>query len=221
MASGAISSCSSVPEPVWRDKAAALLDELSHNEASVVFPQEYQSLIESFEHGEAVIHVQKNANEADPFYILAFQKGELLKADIILLREQIAAAVKRELEEAEARERERIAREAALEKVKREEEKRIQSENAARIAAAKAAALAKEPTIPALSKYTVQRGETLPQIAGRTEVYNDAALWPILYRANRDQIRDPNHLWPGQVLAIPRHYTKEEALEARRYSSKK
>ena len=73
-------------------------------------------------------------------------------------------------------------------------------------AAAKAKASPKEAPVQLPSTYTVRRGETLPQIAGRTEIYNDATLWPLIYRANRDQIRDPKQLWPGQVLTIPRRY---------------
>jgi nucleoid-associated protein YgaU len=31
----------------------------------------------------------------------------------------------------------------------------------------------------------------------------DPTLWPLLYRANRDQIKDPSLLYPGQRLTIP------------------
>jgi nucleoid-associated protein YgaU len=65
------------------------------------------------------------------------------------------------------------------------------------------------------------RGETLPQIAAQSDVYNDLTVWPLLYRANRDQIRDPGHIWPGQVLRIPRNLSREEIAEARRYSQDK
>ncbi len=49
--------------------------------------------------------------------------------------------------------------------------------------------------------HVVQRGETLSSIA---ETYlGNPHLWPALYRANRDQIRDPGRLYPGQTLSIP------------------
>jgi nucleoid-associated protein YgaU len=64
-------------------------------------------------------------------------------------------------------------------------------------------------------------GETLPLIAAQPEVYGDATLWPLLYRANRDQIRDPRHLWPGQVLRIPRTFSREDLTEARRFAQDK
>lgn len=49
--------------------------------------------------------------------------------------------------------------------------------------------------------HEVRPGETLAEIARST--LGDSALWPALYRANRDQIRDPSRLYPGQKLAIP------------------
>jgi nucleoid-associated protein YgaU len=49
--------------------------------------------------------------------------------------------------------------------------------------------------------HEVRPGETLAAIAHET--LGDAALWPALYRANRDQIRDPARLYPGQKLSIP------------------
>lgn len=49
--------------------------------------------------------------------------------------------------------------------------------------------------------YTVQPGQTLWQIASLT--VGDPTLWPALYLANRDQIKDPSRVYPGQELAIP------------------
>lgn len=50
-------------------------------------------------------------------------------------------------------------------------------------------------------EHVVQPGESLWQIAGRRG--GDPQLWPVLYRANRDQIKDPSRLYPGQTLRIP------------------
>jgi nucleoid-associated protein YgaU len=52
-------------------------------------------------------------------------------------------------------------------------------------------------------------------------IYGDPLLWPLIYRANRDQIRDPRRLWPGQILRIPRTAGKEEMAEARRFAQDK
>ncbi|RLC51758.1 MAG: hypothetical protein DRZ79_02295 [Candidatus Cloacimonadota bacterium] len=53
-------------------------------------------------------------------------------------------------------------------------------------------------------EYTVKRGDYLSKIAGYSFIYNDVSKWPIIYRANRDQIKDPNLIYPNQVLKIPR-----------------
>ncbi|MBN2018156.1 MAG: LysM peptidoglycan-binding domain-containing protein [Candidatus Cloacimonetes bacterium] len=52
--------------------------------------------------------------------------------------------------------------------------------------------------------YTVVRGDYLVKIAGYEHIYNDPAKWGIIYRANRDQIKDPDLIYPGQVFKIPR-----------------
>jgi nucleoid-associated protein YgaU len=49
--------------------------------------------------------------------------------------------------------------------------------------------------------HVVRRGETLATIA-QAEL-GDIALWPALYRANRDRIKDPTRIYPGQRLTIP------------------
>lgn len=35
------------------------------------------------------------------------------------------------------------------------------------------------------------------------KVYNDASLWPLIYVANRDQIKNPDLIFPGQKFIIP------------------
>jgi hypothetical protein len=49
--------------------------------------------------------------------------------------------------------------------------------------------------------YVVKRGQTLSTIAH--DVLGDPELWPAIYWANRDQIKDPKILHVGQRLAIP------------------
>lgn len=52
--------------------------------------------------------------------------------------------------------------------------------------------------------YTVVRGDYLSKIAGYSFIYDDYTKWPIIYRANRDVIQDPNLIYPNQVIKIPR-----------------
>jgi nucleoid-associated protein YgaU len=54
------------------------------------------------------------------------------------------------------------------------------------------------------TSWTVQPDEYLGKIAWYWEVYNDPAQWTKLYEANKDQISDPDIIWPGWKLRIPR-----------------
>jgi len=50
--------------------------------------------------------------------------------------------------------------------------------------------------------YTVQKGDSLSKIAGAA--YGDIFSWPKIWSANRDKIHNPNLIFPGQELKIPR-----------------
>ncbi len=56
----------------------------------------------------------------------------------------------------------------------------------------------------AATTHTVVKGESLWYIAGYKSTYGDPTKWPLIYKANRDKIRNPNLIYPGQVLRIPR-----------------
>lgn len=71
------------------------------------------------------------------------------------------------------------------------------------------------PPPPPPRNYRVGEGETLMSIAARKEIYADGQLWPLLYRSNRDQIKDPKRIYPGQVLSIPRDLSESDKDEAR------
>jgi nucleoid-associated protein YgaU len=49
--------------------------------------------------------------------------------------------------------------------------------------------------------YTVQRGDSLSQIAA--QCYGDARLYRRVLDANRPMLTDPERIYPGQVLRIP------------------
>jgi len=200
---------------------ATLVTELGRQDAPRLFPQEYGNLVETFEHGEAVLHVHQDEEEADGYYLLALQKGEVLKAELRRAKERQAEQERLRLAEQKARaEEERLMREAALaEQRLRSQEHATLSEESKGAGGARANQAREHGA--GLTTYTVRRGETLPQIAARSEIYNDASLWPLIYRANRDQIRDPKQLWPGQVLKIPRNFSRDAANEAKRYSGRR
>lgn len=49
--------------------------------------------------------------------------------------------------------------------------------------------------------YVVVSGDSLSKIAKRE--YGDADEWKRIYEANRDLLKDPDKIFPGQKLKIP------------------
>ena len=49
--------------------------------------------------------------------------------------------------------------------------------------------------------YTVKAGDTLSKIAKAH--YGDASQYTKIFEANRDKLKDPDKIFPGQVLVIP------------------
>ena len=49
--------------------------------------------------------------------------------------------------------------------------------------------------------YTVQKGDTLSKIA--REFYGEASKYPQIFEANKPMLKDPDKIYPGQMLRIP------------------
>lgn len=49
--------------------------------------------------------------------------------------------------------------------------------------------------------YTVQKGDSLSKIA--KALYGSAGKWKVIYEANKDSIKNPDLIYPGQVFRIP------------------
>jgi nucleoid-associated protein YgaU len=64
----------------------------------------------------------------------------------------------------------------------------------------KATGAAATPSQPART-YTVKAGDTLGKIA--KETLGDADAYMDIFNANKDQLKDPDKIQPGQVLKIP------------------
>lgn len=61
---------------------------------------------------------------------------------------------------------------------------------------------AQAPPVPQVSVVTVQPGASLWRIAN--EAYGDGLLYVQLYEANKDQIKDPDLIYPGQIFELPK-----------------
>ena len=57
------------------------------------------------------------------------------------------------------------------------------------------------PAASAARTYTVKAGDSLSKIAQRE--YGDASQWKKIYEANRDVIKNPDLIHPGQTFKLP------------------
>lgn len=66
------------------------------------------------------------------------------------------------------------------------------------------------------NNYTVIEGDSLSGISGKNQIYGDWKMWPLIYDANKNQLNDPDLIYPKQNLGIPRDYTSEQSMNAKR-----
>ncbi|HBG06804.1 MAG: peptidoglycan-binding protein LysM [Geobacteraceae bacterium GWC2_58_44] len=213
-----LAACAANP-PRFRDEAIATLERVKSGGGEGLLPAEYQSVLQAFQKGESLLG-REEAEDAERYFQLTLLKVALLEQEIHQekARQQEAARLAEEQKQAE------------LERRAQEEASRLARAKAEALALAlaqkEAAELGRKKARPQkeylfVLSYTVKRGESLPLIASHPEVYGDRNLWPLIYRGNRDQISDPRHIWPGQVLRIPRNVGRDDIAEARRYSQER
>lgn len=70
-----------------------------------------------------------------------------------------------------------------------------------------------EPT-PKRNSYIVQKGDTLWDISGDASILGERFRWPLLFKANRDQIIDPDLIEPAQDLTWKDGYSADEIGDA-------
>ena len=200
----------------WRQDAKAVVDQIRVMGGDTVFPDEFRNTSDTLARGEALLRADEG-EEADIYFHLAWTKGKVLEKGLDAERLYIAecARLKEEAGKSELKSR-RLLRERQNTLLSEQPRTAHPAENGKKVYTPRQGM---DKQLPAY--HSVVRGETLPQIAGHSDVYGDQMLWPLLYRANRDQIRDPAHIWPGQLIRIPRNLNSEEIGEARRYSQEK
>lgn len=60
--------------------------------------------------------------------------------------------------------------------------------------------------------YTVMNGDYLWKISGKEEIYGSPYQWIRIYCVNKDQIKDPDLIFPDQIFKIARGVGKDEHL---------
>lgn len=69
------------------------------------------------------------------------------------------------------------------------------------ITQSESAQISESVSSPALERYTVQKNDTLQKISSK--FYGTSKKWMKIYKANKDVLKGPDRLYPGQVLNIP------------------
>ncbi|WP_163271569.1 LysM peptidoglycan-binding domain-containing protein [Chelativorans alearense] len=67
------------------------------------------------------------------------------------------------------------------------------------------------PLEPVDGAVIIRRGDTLWHISRR--VYGRGIRYTTIYRANQNQIRDPDRIWPGQIFALPERTEQGEEAD--------
>lgn len=76
-----------------------------------------------------------------------------------------------------------------------------------------------KPASNPLQKYIVVRGDTLWGISGMDIIFKDNFQWPLLYKTNRDQIKDPDLIYPKQEFLIRHDFSLGDINKARKDAS--
>jgi len=66
--------------------------------------------------------------------------------------------------------------------------------------------------------YTVNRKDNLWDIAAKAEIYGNADMWPLLWRANKAKIKQPDNLAIGITLVVDRNASAESVAAAIKHS---
>ncbi|MFW5969811.1 MAG: LysM peptidoglycan-binding domain-containing protein [Halofilum sp. (in: g-proteobacteria)] len=67
-------------------------------------------------------------------------------------------------------------------------------------------------------EYTVERGDTLWDISGSSDGYDDPYQWPLIYKANEDKIKDADLIFPDQEFVIEAEPSSSEVDRATKHA---
>jgi nucleoid-associated protein YgaU len=145
---------------------------------------------------------------------LARHYSKIALAETAKQKRQLELEQQRRLQEEKVKAKE-LERQGA-ELLKKQQQQAAVQKAAETIASVPPPPVKQEPVKPELlSHVVVGATDNLLTIAARPDVYGDGLLWPLIYKANRDQIKDPKEIYAGQTFLIPRDKSPEE-IEATR-----
>ncbi len=82
----------------------------------------------------------------------------------------------------------------------------------------KPAASASVASARATMSYNVVRGDHLWGISSKPTIYGNPYQWPLIFKANRDKIKDADLIEPGQVLAVEKNPSSADMSAAVRHA---
>ena len=196
--------CSCAKPPLQElDAAEYMVGRAYAKQATEFAPAEYQAARTALNDARAAI---QDSDYGDARDSLDFSLQHARRA-VVLAEEAQARRLKEE-------EQVRIEEQARLKALEGQEQKAPATEKKKPTPQPKKVVKAKPKVVPA-SDYAVGDGENLWTISAKPEVYGEGLLWPLLYQANRDQIKDPRQIFPGQPLSIRRDMTDADLEDAR------
>jgi nucleoid-associated protein YgaU len=173
-------------------------------QAAEFAPAEYQAARTALNDARAAM---QDSDYGDARDSLEFSLQHARRA-VVLSEEGQTRLLKKEKEQA------RIEEEARLKVLEEQKQKAQVTEKKKPTPRPKKIVKTKPKVVPA-NDYAVGDGENLWTISAKSEVYGEGLLWPLLYQANRDQIKDPRQIFPGQSLSIRRDMTEVDLEDAR------
>ncbi|MFC2150288.1 LysM peptidoglycan-binding domain-containing protein [Calditrichota bacterium] len=201
--------------------------------------EEYQSRLQAFMDREAKAKTEMDAVQGEIDKLQAqiaditaqikavwseiYAMAGVDEAELVRFEGVVAALEDRVNELARLRPQELLERAKELDEILKEIEA-LKMENAAQLSsfndrlnqlAMRVERLKQSLPKPQHDMYTVVRGDYLWRISGKSQIYSDPMKWMRIYSANREEIRDPDLIYPDQRFRIPRQIGRDEHLVTR------
>lgn len=76
--------------------------------------------------------------------------------------------------------------------------------------------IAQKPQVKSSEHYRVAKNDCLWSISAKSSIYGDAFEWPMIFKSNRDLIKDPDLIYTDQVFLIDKEGTPAEMQHAKK-----